>query len=180
MKLSVQLKSLDIRHTKNCHIGKKTENYAEIHLPFSDLRYDEYPSNCWGKNVKNADFSYLFHDTSRDIHLIRNRRTGGDSTHNFALSSYTSLLVTTNIQSPNCGESAMRTNTTHIAPSWCHRDCGNGFRATVPETLASVINASIRGSYRLEPRLIGTYSAGVRYGTEEFKQKMCYMNRTGK
>ena len=43
-------------------------------------------------------------------------------------------------------------------------------KATVPEVLALVSNASIRGFYRLALRAIDAYSAGVRYGTEEFKQ----------
>ena len=43
-------------------------------------------------------------------------------------------------------------------------------KATVPETLASVSNASIRGFYRLALRAIDAYSAGVQDETEEFKQ----------
>ena len=41
-------------------------------------------------------------------------------------------------------------------------------KATVPEALASVSNASIRGFYRLALRPIDAYPAGVQYGTEEF------------
>ena len=58
--------------------------------------------------------------------------------------------------------------------------CGYNFealKATVPEALASVSNASIRGLYRLALRAIDAYSAGVRYGTEEFKM---YINRIGR
>lgn len=40
----------------------------------------------------------------------------------------------------------------------------------VPETLASVSKASIRGFYRLALRAIHAYSSGVQYGTEESKQ----------
>ena len=39
----------------------------------------------------------------------------------------------------------------------------------VPEAIASVRNASIRGFYRLAAHTIDAYSAGLRYGTEEFK-----------
>ena len=42
-------------------------------------------------------------------------------------------------------------------------------KAMVPETLASVSNASIRG---LALRAIDAYSAGVWYGAEEFKQNV--------
>ena len=50
---------------------------------------------------------------------------------------------------------------------WVHFEA---LKATVPETLASVSNASIRGFYRLALRAIDAYSAGVRYGMDEFKQ----------
>ena len=53
-------------------------------------------------------------------------------------------------------------------------------KATVPETLTSVSNASIRGFYRLALRAIDAYSAGVRYGAEEFKQKVQYISRIGR
>ena len=52
-------------------------------------------------------------------------------------------------------------------------NCGYDFAAlktTVPEALASVSNASIRGFYRLALRTIHVYSAGMQYGAEEFKQ----------
>ena len=49
----------------------------------------------------------------------------------------------------------------------------------MPEALASVSNASIRGFYRLALRVIDAYSAGVRYGMKEFKKKM-YINRIGR
>ena len=61
---------------------------------------------------------------------------------------------------------------------WCRakwfarENCGYDFEAlktTVPEALASVTNASIRGSYRLAVRTIDACSAGLCYGTEEFK-----------
>ena len=50
-------------------------------------------------------------------------------------------------------------------------------KATVPEALASVTNASIRGFYRLAVRTIDFYSAGLRYGTEEFKQNVYKSHR---
>ena len=50
-------------------------------------------------------------------------------------------------------------------------------KATVPEALASVTNASIRGFYRLAVRTIDAYSAGLRYGTEEFKQNVYKSHR---
>ena len=40
------------------------------------------------------------------------------------------------------------------------------------KTIASVSSASIRGFYSLALRAIDAYSAGVQYGTEEFKQKV--------
>ena len=64
---------------------------------------------------------------------------------------------------------------------WCRakwftrENCGFNFevlKAIVPEALASVKSASIRGFYRLALRAIDAYSAGVQYGTEEFKQKV--------
>ena len=43
-----------------------------------------------------------------------------------------------------------------------------GTKATVPEALASVSNASIRGIYRLALRAIDAYSASARCGAEGF------------
>ena len=56
-------------------------------------------------------------------------------------------------------------------------------KTTVSEALASVSSASIRGFYRLALRAIDAYSAGVQYGTEEFKQKVykyIYIPSTGR
>ena len=50
-------------------------------------------------------------------------------------------------------------------------------KATVPEALASVSNASICGFYRLALRAIDAYSAGVQYGMEEFKQNVYKSHR---
>ena len=50
-------------------------------------------------------------------------------------------------------------------------------KATVPEALAPVSNAPTRGSYRLALRAIDAYPAGVRYGTEEFKQNVYKLHR---
>ena len=50
-------------------------------------------------------------------------------------------------------------------------------KATVPEALASVSNASICGFYRLALRAIDTYSAGVQYVAEEFKQNVYKSHR---
>ena len=60
---------------------------------------------------------------NQDIHLIGNRRMGGDSAHNFAYLSYTSHLGTTNIQRPyiGCPRLAIVCTLHHVAPSWCHR-----------------------------------------------------------
>ena len=69
---------------------------------------------------------------------------------------------------------------------WCRakrfarENCGYGFearKATVPEALASVTSASIRGFYRLALRAIDAYSAGVQYGTAEFKQTVYKSHR---
>lgn len=69
---------------------------------------------------------------------------------------------------------------------WCRakwyarENCGYDFEALktmVPEALASVTNASIRGFYRLALRAIDAYSAGVQYGTEEFKQTVYKSHR---
>jgi hypothetical protein len=69
---------------------------------------------------------------------------------------------------------------------WCRakwftrENCEYNFEAlksTVPEALASVTNASIRGFYRLAVRTIDAYSAGLRYGTEEFKHTVYKSHR---
>ena len=69
---------------------------------------------------------------------------------------------------------------------WCQakwfarENCGYDFEAlekTVPEALASVTNASIRGFYRLAVRTIDAYSAGLCYGTEEFKHNVYRSHR---
>ena len=73
------------------------QKYAQIHLPFSDLRYDECPSNCSGRRVKIADFSYVFHSTLRHTNLIGNWRTGGNSMYSFAFLFYVLLLGVMNI-----------------------------------------------------------------------------------
>ena len=54
---------------------------------------------------------------------------------------------------------------------WCQATCGYGFealKATAPDALALVTNASIRGWQAV--RTTHAYSAGLRYGTERFKQ----------
>ena len=43
--------------------------------------------------------------------------------------------------------------------------------------LTLVSNASIRGFYRLALRATDAYSAGVQYGTEEFKQNVYKSHR---
>ena len=48
----------------------------------------------------------------------------------------------------------------------------------MPEALASVTNASIRGFYRLAVRTIDDYSAGLCCGTEEFKRM--YIDHIGR
>ena len=40
------------------------------------------------------------------------------------------------------------------------------------EALASAANASVRGFYRLAVRTIDAYSAGLCYGTDEFKHNV--------
>ena len=64
---------------------------------------------------------------------------------------------------------------------WFAREnCGYSFealKATVPEALASVSNASIRVFYRLALRAIDAYSAGARYGTEELRQNVYKSHR---
>ena len=50
-------------------------------------------------------------------------------------------------------------------------------KAMVPEALAPVSNASIRGFYRLALRAIDAYSAGVQYGMEELKQNVYKSHR---
>ena len=68
---------------------------------------------------------------------------------------------------------------------WCRakwfarKNCGYDFealKATVPKALASV-NASIRGFYRLAVRTIDAYSAGLSYGTEEFRHSVYRSHR---
>ena len=56
-------------------------------------------------------------------------------------------------------------------------DTLEALKATVPEALASVTSASIRGFYRLALRAIDVYSAGVQYGTAEFKQTVYKSHR---
>ena len=45
-------------------------------------------------------------------------------------------------------------------------------KATVPEALASLTNAPIRGFYRLAVRTIDAYSAGLCYATGDFKHNV--------
>jgi hypothetical protein len=69
---------------------------------------------------------------------------------------------------------------------WCRakwfarENCGYSFqalKAIVPEALASVSNASIRGFYRLALRAIDAYSAKITYGTEAFRQTVYRSHR---
>ena len=69
---------------------------------------------------------------------------------------------------------------------WCRakwfarENCGYNFEAlksTVPEALASVTDASIRGFYKLALRAIDAYAAGVQYGTEEFRSNVYKSHR---
>ena len=65
---------------------------AENHLPLSDLRYEQYPLRCGRKRGKNHRLSPDFVRDAMEICRITNQRTGGDSTHDFTLISYTSLF----------------------------------------------------------------------------------------
>ena len=69
---------------------------------------------------------------------------------------------------------------------WCRakwytrENCGYNFEAlkeTVPEALASVSNATIRGFYRLALRAIDAYSMGLQYGTEDFRSSVYKSHR---
>jgi len=69
---------------------------------------------------------------------------------------------------------------------WCQakwfarENCGYDFealKATVPKALASVTASSIRGFYRLALRVIDAYSAGIQYGTAEFKDTVYKTHR---
>ena len=50
------------------------------------------------EKTKNSVYSHILHIASTNIHLIANRRMGGDSTPDFACFLYTSLLCTMDIQ----------------------------------------------------------------------------------
>ena len=82
-------------YTKKLHFD--TEN----HLPLSDLRYEQYPLRGGRKRAKNHRLSPDFVRDAMNICHIKNRRTGGDSTHDFALISYTSLFSVINSCEPN-------------------------------------------------------------------------------
>ena len=56
-------------------------------------------------------------------------------------------------------------------------DMTEALKATVPEALASVTNASIRGFCRLAVRTINTYSTGLCFGMEEFKHNVYKSHR---
>ena len=71
---------------------KKLYFGAENHLPLSDFRYEQYPWRRGRKRSKNRRLLPDFVRDAIDICRIANRRTGGDSTHDFALISYTSLF----------------------------------------------------------------------------------------
>ena len=71
---------------------KKLHFDAKIHLSLSDLRYDQYPCCGGRKRAKNRRLSAEFVRDAMDICRFANRRTGCDSTHDFALISYTSLF----------------------------------------------------------------------------------------
>ena len=71
---------------------KKLYFDAENHIPLSDLRYGRYLLRRGRKRAKNRPLSQYFVRDAMDICRITNRRTGGDSTHDFPLISYTSLF----------------------------------------------------------------------------------------
>ena len=102
--------------------GKKIHNYAQNYLPFSDLRYEEFPSESREKCTKKRWFSPFFHSASMKIHCLTNRRTAGDSPPNFAISSHASLRCAMNSQILNCIESCP-VDVSHLNPaiSWTIR-----------------------------------------------------------
>ena len=122
---------LDMRHART----DVTRKQYKIMPRFSDLRYDEYPpapkplNSCVGTiRCRRVVTLHRFARDSKvpanqDIHLLGNRRMGGDSTHHFAYLSYTSHLGATNIQRPYIGGPRLTIVCTlhHVAPSWCHR-----------------------------------------------------------
>ena len=80
---------------------KKLHFDAENHLPLSDLRYDQYLLRRGRKRAKNRRFWDVFARDAMRIGCIANRRTGGDSTYDFALILYTSLCSVINSWKPN-------------------------------------------------------------------------------
>ena len=82
-------------YTKNLYFD------AENHLALSDLRHEQYPLRRGRKRAKNRHLSPEFIRDAMDICRIANWRTGGDSTHDFPLISYTSLFSVINSCQPS-------------------------------------------------------------------------------
>ena len=75
---------------------------AKNHLPFSELRCDQYPLRREPKRAKNGDFLHVFACDATGIDHIANRRTGGGFSHRNGTFLYTSLSCEINIQILNC------------------------------------------------------------------------------
>ena len=78
---------------------------AKNHLPFSELRCDQYPLCRKPKHAKNGDFLHVFACDAMGIDHIANRGTGGDFSHRNRTFLYTSLSCEINIQILNCAGS---------------------------------------------------------------------------
>ena len=78
---------------------------AKNHLPFSDLRCDQYPLRREPKCAQNGDFSHVFACAATGIDRIANQRTGGDFSNRNRTFLNTSLSCVKNIQILNCARS---------------------------------------------------------------------------
>ena len=84
---------------------KKFYFKAKNHLPFSDLRCDQYPLRRKRKRAKNGDFSHGLACDATGIDRIANQRTGGDFWPRNTTFLYPSLSCEMNIQILNCAGS---------------------------------------------------------------------------
>ena len=78
---------------------------AKNHLPFPDLRYDQYPLRRKRKRAKNRRFTHVLARDATGIDRIAKRGTGGDFSHRNTTFLYTSLSCVINIQILNCAGS---------------------------------------------------------------------------
>ena len=125
---------------------------AKNHLPFSVLRFDQYPLRRNRKRAKNSRFTHVLARDATGIDRIAKRRRRGDFSHRNTTFLYTSLWWVINIQILNCAGSvdrvSWRTAARTAGEPWStltpsHKQCSEPAHQTLPDSALRVSSCLI-------------------------------------